>query len=156
MLKLMKRLKEYWLGITAVLVLTFAQVMGQLYLPTLMSNIIDKGIVQGDNHYIWTTGFKMLGISLLSGIISIIVVFLASRVSMGFGRNIRDTIFKKVESFSLQEFDKVGTASLITRTTNDVVQIQNVVYMMLRMMVMAPIMLIGGIIMLYRTTQNYH
>lgn len=147
MLKLMKRLKEYWLGITAVLVLTFAQVMGQLYLPTLMSNIIDKGIVQGDNHYIWTTGFKMLGISLLSGIISIIVVFLASRVSMGFGRNIRDTIFKKVESFSLQEFDKVGTASLITRTTNDVVQIQNVVYMMLRMMVMAPIMLIGGIIM---------
>lgn len=147
MLKLMKRLKEYWLGITMVLILTFAQVIGQLYLPTLMSNIIDKGVVKGDNHYIWTTGLAMLGISLLAGIISIIIVFFASRIAMGFGRDIRDRLFKKVESFSLQEFDKVGTASLITRTTNDVVQIQNVLYMMLRMMVMAPIMLVGGIVM---------
>ncbi|EAE8346394.1 ABC transporter ATP-binding protein [Listeria monocytogenes] len=147
MMKLMKRLKPYWLSITAVLVLTFGQVIGQLYLPTLMSNIIDKGVVTGDTDYIWSTGMKMLLISFASVILSVIVVYLASRISMGFGKDLRDKIFTKVEDFSLQEFDKVGTSSLITRTTNDVVQIQNVLYMMMRLMVMAPIMLLGGIIM---------
>ncbi|EAE7767528.1 ABC transporter ATP-binding protein [Listeria monocytogenes] len=147
MMKLMKRLKPYWLSITAVLVLTFGQVIGQLYLPTLMSNIIDKGVVTGDTEYIWSTGMKMLLISFASVILSVIVVYLASRISMGFGKDLRDKIFTKVEDFSLQEFDKVGTSSLITRTTNDVVQIQNVLYMMMRLMVMAPIMLLGGIIM---------
>ncbi|EAA0348740.1 ABC transporter ATP-binding protein [Listeria monocytogenes] len=143
----MKRLKPYWLSITAVLVLTFGQVIGQLYLPTLMSNIIDKGVVTGDTDYIWSTGMQMLLISFASVILSVIVVYLASRISMGFGKDLRDKIFTKVEDFSLQEFDKVGTSSLITRTTNDVVQIQNVLYMMMRLMVMAPIMLLGGIIM---------
>ncbi|EFX3750561.1 ABC transporter ATP-binding protein [Listeria monocytogenes] len=147
MMKLMKRLKPYWLSITAVLVLTFGQVIGQLYLPTLMSNIIDKGVVTGDTDYIWSIGMKMLLISFASVILSVIVVYLASRISMGFGKELRDKIFTKVEDFSLQEFDKVGTSSLITRTTNDVVQIQNVLYMMMRLMVMAPIMLLGGIIM---------
>ncbi|MBC1395625.1 ABC transporter ATP-binding protein [Listeria welshimeri] len=147
MMKLMKRLKPYWLSITAVLVLTFGQVIGQLYLPTLMSNIIDKGVVKGDTDYIWGTGMQMLLISFASVILSVIVVYLASRISMGFGKDLRDKIFTKVEDFSLQEFDKVGTSSLITRTTNDVVQIQNVLYMMMRLMVMAPIMLLGGIIM---------
>lgn len=147
MIRLLKRLKSYWLGITVVLLLTFIQVLGQLYLPTLMSNIIDKGIVQGDKSYIWKTGSFMLLISAGAVLLSVIIVYIASRTSMGFGRELRDKIFNKVENFSLQEFNKVGTASLITRTTNDVVQIQNVLYMMLRMMVMAPIMLIGGIIM---------
>ncbi|EIE4864727.1 ABC transporter ATP-binding protein [Listeria monocytogenes] len=147
MMKLMKRLKPYWLSITAVLVLTFGQVIGQLYLPTLMSNIIDKGVVTGDTNYIWSTGMQMLLISFASVILSFIVVYLASRISMGFGKDLRDKIFTKVEDFSLQEIDKVGTSSLITRTTNDVVQIQNVLYMMMRLMVMAPIMLLGGIIM---------
>ncbi|EAC4368173.1 ABC transporter ATP-binding protein [Listeria monocytogenes] len=147
MMKLMKRLKPYWLSITAVLVLTFGQVIGQLYLPTLMSNIIDKGVVNGDTDYIWSTGMQMLLISFASVILSVIVVYLASKISMGFGKDLRDKIFTKVEDFSLQEFDKVGTSSLITRTTNDVVQIQNVLYMMMRLMVMAPIMLLGGIIM---------
>lgn len=112
-----------------------------------MSNIIDKGVVTGDTDYIWSTGMKMLLISFASVILSVIVVYLASRISMGFGKELRDKIFTKVEDFSLQEFDKVGTSSLITRTTNDVVQIQNVLYMMMRLMVMAPIMLLGGIIM---------
>ncbi|HBM3571257.1 TPA: ABC transporter ATP-binding protein [Listeria innocua] len=147
MMKLMKRLKPYWLSITAVLVLTFGQVIGQLFLPTLMSNIIDKGVVKGDTDYIWSTGMQMLLISFASVILSVIVVYLASRISMEFGKDLRDKIFTKVEDFSLQEFDKVGTSSLITRTTNDVVQIQNVLYMMMRLMVMAPIMLLGGIIM---------
>ncbi len=146
-MRLMKRLKSYWLGIAVVLLLTFIQVLGQLYLPTLMSNIVDKGIVQGDKGYIWKTGSFMLLISAGAVLLSVIIVYIASRISMGFGRELRDKIFNQVENFSLQEFNKVGTASLITRTTNDVVQIQNVIYMMLRMMVMAPIMLIGGIIM---------
>lgn len=146
-MRLMKRLKSYWLGIAVVLLLTFIQVLGQLYLPTLMSNIVDKGIVQGDKGYIWKTGSFMLLISAGAVLLSVIIVYVASRISMGFGRELRDKIFNQVENFSLQEFNKVGTASLITRTTNDVVQIQNVIYMMLRMMVMAPIMLIGGIIM---------
>lgn len=86
MMKLMKRLKPYWLSITAVLVLTFGQVIGQLFLPTLMSNIIDKGVVKGDTDYIWSTGMQMLLISFASVILSVIVVYLASRISMGFGK----------------------------------------------------------------------
>lgn len=155
MMRLMKRLKPYSLGIAVVLILTFVQVLGQLYLPTLMSNIIDKGIVQGDKGYIWKTGSFMLLISAGAVLLSVVIVYLASRISMGFGRDLRDKIFNQVENFSLQEFNKVGTSSLITRTTNDVVQIQNVLYMMLRMMVMAPIMLIGGIIMAVSMTLNF-
>ncbi|MBC1780605.1 ABC transporter ATP-binding protein [Listeria booriae] len=147
MMKLLKRMGAYKWGIVLVLVLTFLQVIGQLYLPTLMANIIDKGVVQGDTGYIWKVGLQMLLISGASGLLSVIIVYYASHISMGFGRDLRDGIFSRVENFSLQEFDKVGTASLITRSTNDVVQIQNVLYMMLRMMVMAPIMLIGGVIM---------
>lgn len=147
MMRLMKRMGAYKWGIVLVLVLTFLQVLGQLYLPTLMADIIDKGVAKGDTAYIWKVGLQMLGISALSGGLSVVIVYYASKISMGFGRDLRDNIFGRVENFSLQEFDKVGTASLITRSTNDVVQIQNVLYMMLRMMVMAPIMLIGGVIM---------
>ncbi|EUJ42588.1 ABC transporter ATP-binding protein [Listeria riparia] len=147
MMKLLKRMGAYKWGIVLVLVLTFLQVIGQLYLPTLMADIIDKGVAVGDTDYIWKVGLQMLLISGASGLLSVIIVYYASHISMGFGRDLRDGIFSRVENFSLQEFDKVGTASLITRSTNDVVQIQNVLYMMLRMMVMAPIMLIGGVIM---------
>ncbi|WP_430536657.1 ABC transporter ATP-binding protein [Listeria rocourtiae] len=147
MMKLVKRMGAYKWGIVLVLMLTFLQVLGQLYLPTLMADIIDNGVAKGDTAYIWKVGLQMLGISALSGGLSVIIVYYASKISMGFGRDLRDNIFGRVENFSLQEFDKVGTASLITRSTNDVVQIQNVLYMMLRMMVMAPIMLIGGVIM---------
>ncbi|AQY50261.1 putative ABC transporter ATP-binding protein [Listeria weihenstephanensis FSL R9-0317] len=147
MMKLMKRMGAYKWGIVLVLVMTFVQVIGQLYLPTLMADIIDKGVAKGDTAYIWKVGLEMLLISALSGGLSVVIVYYASKISMGFGRDLRDKIFGRVENYSLQEFDKIGTASLITRSTNDVVQIQNVLYMMLRMMVMAPIMLIGGVFM---------
>ncbi len=147
MMKLMKRLKPYWLSITAVLVLTFGQVIGQLYLPTLMSNIIDKGVVTGDTDYIWSTGMQMLLISFASVICRSSSFISHPEFRWDSGKIYAIKIFTKVEDFSLQEFDKVGTSSLITRTTNDVVQIQNVLYMMMRLMVMAPIMLLGGIIM---------
>lgn len=147
MIKLFRQLKPYWLPITAILLLVFLQSMGDLYLPTLMSDIVDKGIVQGDRSYIWQIGGFMLLVAGGGAICSIVASFLSARVSVGFGQRIRSRVFNHVENFTLTEFDKLGTASLITRTTNDITQVQTVLTMMLRMMVGAPMMMIGGLIM---------
>lgn len=130
-----------------VFILVFLQSMSELYLPTLMADIVDIGIVQGDIPYIWKIGGFMLIIAILGTIVSILASYLAAKVSMGFGKLLRNKVFTHVSNFSLQEFDKIGTASLITRTTNDITQVQNVTMMMLRMMIMAPLMCIGGVIM---------
>jgi ATP-binding cassette, subfamily B, multidrug efflux pump len=121
--------------------------MSDLYLPKLMAKIIDKGVVTGDTEYIWKIGGIMLLVTTGGMLCSIVVSYLSAKVSAGFGRITRDQVFTHVENFSLQEFDTIGTASLITRTTNDITQVQNVLVMMLRMMIWAPIMAIGGIIM---------
>jgi ATP-binding cassette subfamily B protein len=121
--------------------------MSDLYLPKLMAKIIDKGVVTGDTEYIWKIGGIMLLVTTGGMLCSIVVSYLSAKVSAGFGRNTRERVFTHVENFSLQEFDTIGTASLITRTTNDITQVQNVLVMMLRMMIWAPIMAIGGIIM---------
>ncbi|WP_410512704.1 ABC transporter ATP-binding protein [Paenibacillus sp. BR2-3] len=147
MIKLFKQLKPFKLAITAVLILVFLQSMGDLYLPTLMSDIVDKGIVQGDRSFIWKIGFFMLLVAGGGALCSVIASFLSAKVAAGFGKNIRSRMFNHVENFTLHEFDKLGTASLITRTTNDITQVQTVLTMMLRMMVGAPMMMIGGIIM---------
>ncbi|WP_214808716.1 ABC transporter ATP-binding protein [Exiguobacterium sp. s102] len=147
MIKLLKNLKVYKLAVLAVLVLVFAQSMSDLYLPTLMADIIDKGVVVGDTGYIWKIGAVMLGITALGATAAIAASYYSSKAAMGLGRDIRRKVFNHVERFSLQEFDQVGTASLITRTTNDITQVQQVVIMMLRMVVSAPIMFIGGLIM---------
>ena len=130
-----------------VVVLTFAQTLAQLYLPTLMSDIVDIGIVQGDIAYIWRTGAWMLGVALLGSACIIYASLLAARAGTAFSRDIRGAIFRRVSNYSLHEFDTIGTASLITRTTNDVTQVHQVTVMILRLMVMAPIMAVGGIIM---------
>lgn len=147
MIKLMKQLKPFRLAIAGVLILVFLQSMGDLYLPTLMSDIIDKGIVEGNQSYIWRIGGFMLLVAAGGVACSIAASYLSSRVAAGFGKNTRSRMFNHVENFTLHEFDKVGTASLITRTTNDITQVQTVLTMMLRMMVGAPMMMIGGIIM---------
>ncbi|WP_379156924.1 ABC transporter ATP-binding protein [Paenibacillus sp. sgz5001063] len=147
MIKLMKQLKPFKLAIAAVLILVFLQSMGDLYLPTLMSDIVDKGIVHGDRSYIWRIGGFMLLVAAGGAICSIIASYLSARVAAGFGKNTRSRMFNHVENFTLHEFDKLGTASLITRTTNDITQVQTVLTMMLRMMIGAPMMMIGGIIM---------
>ena len=147
MIKLMKQLKPFRLAIAGVLILVFLQSMGDLYLPTLMSDIIDKGIVDGDQPYIWRIGGFMLLVAAGGVLCSIIASYLSARVAAGFGKNTRSRVFNHVENFTLHEFDKLGTASLITRTTNDITQVQTVLTMMLRMMVGAPMMMIGGIIM---------
>lgn len=147
MLRLFKLLKPYRLPIALVLVLIFIQTLSELYLPTLMADIVDVGIVHGDTSYILKIGGFMLEVAAFGVVCSIAAGFLSSKVSVGFGRRLRGKIFAHVERFSLQEFDKIGTASLITRTTNDINQVQQVLTMMLRMMIMAPMMCIGGIIM---------
>ncbi|MEC0369559.1 ABC transporter ATP-binding protein [Paenibacillus chibensis] len=147
MLKLFRTLKPFKLPILFVFLLVFFQSMSDLYLPTLMSDIVDKGIVNGDIPYIWKIGGFMLLVALGGAICSIGASYLSAKVAGGFGKNLRSRVFHHVQNFSLQEFDKLGTASLITRTTNDITQMQQVLTMILRMMISAPMMCIGGIIM---------
>jgi ATP-binding cassette subfamily B protein len=149
MLKLFRFLKPYAVPIGIVLVLVFFQVMGDLYLPTLMSDIINKGVMGGDIDYIWKTGGLMLLITGGSFLCALFSSLLSSQAATGFGKDLRATVFAKVEGFSLHEFDKFGSATLITRTTNDITQVQMVTIMILRLMVMAPIMAVGGAIMAY-------
>ncbi|AKG36643.1 ABC transporter ATP-binding protein [Paenibacillus durus] len=147
MIKLFKQLKPFSLPIAVILLLVFLQSMGDLYLPNLMSDIVDKGIVQQDQAYIWKIGGFMLLVAGGGALCSIIASYLSAKVAMGFGRNTRSRVFSHVENFTLTEFDQLGTASLITRTTNDITQVQTVLMMLLRMMIGAPMMMIGGIIM---------
>ncbi|CAM3280477.1 ABC transporter, ATP-binding protein [Lactiplantibacillus plajomi] len=148
MLKIAKGRISYAAVIGAVLFM-IVQVIATLNLPSLTSNIVNNGVATGDIDYIWKIGFEMIGFSLLSVVAAFGNVFLASRSSQQLGKNLRSDIYRKVINFSNDEFDEVETSSLITRTTNDVVQIQNVAMMALRMMIMAPIMLIGASFLAY-------
>ena len=127
--------------------LVFLQTLSELYLPTLMADIVDTGIVKGDIDYIIRIGGLMLLVAGIGTVCSVMASFLSSKTATGFGTILRRKIFARVESFSLQEFNHFGTATLITRTTNDINQLQTVTFMIMRMMIMAPIMCIGGIIM---------
>lgn len=147
MMKLFRYLKPFTALVLTVILLFFLQSLSDLYLPTLMADIINNGMLQGNLRYIWEVGGIMLLVAAGGAIAAILSSYLSSKIAMGFGRDLRSKVFSRVESYSLQEFDKIGTASLITRTTNDINQIQMVLIMMLRMMISAPLMGIGGIIM---------
>jgi ATP-binding cassette, subfamily B, multidrug efflux pump len=147
MLKLFKHLKPFGWAVAAALAFVILQSLGELYLPTLMSDIIDIGIVKGDTGYILRIGGLMLLVAAGGAVAAVMGSLFSARVGMGFGRDLRRKVFSHVESFSLHEFDRIGTPSLITRTTNDITQVQMFTMMFLRMMVMAPIMAIGGVIM---------
>ncbi|HRX42641.1 MAG TPA: ABC transporter ATP-binding protein [Clostridia bacterium] len=147
MIKLLKRLKPFTVPIIIVTTLVFLQAIAELYLPNIMSDIVDVGIVNADTDYILRRGLLMLAIAGAAGIFTIIASYLGAKVAVGYGRNLRKNVFSRVESYSLHEFNKIGTASLITRTTNDINQMQNVVVIMLRLMIYAPLMFIGGVIM---------
>lgn len=147
MTKLISFLKPFKISVAFVLLLVFAQTFSELYLPTLMADIVDTGIVNGNIPYIINTGGFMLLIAAAGTLCSIGASFLASKTAAGLGRLLRSKVFSRVEDFSLQEFNQMGTATLITRTTNDINQIQTVTFMILRMMVSAPIMCLGGIFM---------
>jgi ATP-binding cassette subfamily B protein len=147
MLKLFKFLKPYTIPVIVTVILVFLQSITSLYLPTLMSDIVNTGLMQGDTNIILQLGGQMLLIAGAGIVCAIIASFFASRASMAFGRDIRAKIFAHVESFSLHEFDKIGTPSLITRATNDITQVQMATLMILRLFIMAPVMAVGGIIM---------
>ncbi|MEA4923694.1 MAG: ABC transporter ATP-binding protein [Syntrophomonadaceae bacterium] len=149
MISLFRALKPYAWSLAGVVIFLFAQALAELYLPTLMAEVVNNGMLKGDTGYIWKYGAYMLMVALASSTCSVIGSFLSAIVGMGFGRDTRDQVFAHVESYSLQEFDKISTASLITRTTNDITQVQTLLVMGLRFIVSAPIMCIGGIIMAY-------
>ena len=148
MVKLMRRNLDWWAVITATIFLGF-QVVCDLSLPNLTSNLINNGIAKGNVGYIWQIGLQMLGLTLVGIFAAAGNVYFASTQAQKMGARLRGKIFKKVLSFGNYEMDKFGSSSLITRTTNDVMQIQNVTIMMLRMMIMAPLMLIGASVMAY-------
>lgn len=150
MLELYKYLKPYISYIIIILILIFLQVLTDLYLPTLMSDIVDNGIVNMDINYIIKIGGFMLMIAALGVLCAVFANFLASKISIGLGKMLRDKVFTKVESFSLQEFNKIGTSSLITRTTNDINQIQQVTIIIFSIMLRAPLTCIGGIYMAFK------
>ncbi len=147
MLKLLKNLTPYTLSILLISILTFIRAISELYLPTLMADIVDVGIVTSDIPYIWNTGLIMLLITAGGVVCAIIARLFSAKASVGFSRDIRKKVFHKVESFSLNEFDEIGTSSMITRTTNDINQVQQAVIMMLSMLIYAPMMAIGGVVM---------
>jgi ATP-binding cassette subfamily B multidrug efflux pump len=145
--KLLRYLRPYRIPVIAVIVLVFAQAIADLYLPNLMSDIVNSGIINGDIEYIVRIGGLMLLVTAGGATCAVVGMYLSSQVAMGYGRILRDEIFTHVSTFSLREFDRLGTPSLVTRTTNDVTQVQSVTLMMMRMMIMAPTTCIGGIIM---------
>ena len=143
-------LRPYRRALAFVMVLLLVQAIANLYLPDLNADIINNGVIKGDTGYIMSTGGFMLGVTLLLAIASIVSVYWGSKTAMAFGRDVRSAIFGKVQDFSQTEVNLFGTPSLITRNTNDVQQVQQVVAMALNMMISAPIMAVGGIIMALR------
>ncbi len=141
------RLRPYRTLLAGVLVLQVVQVMSSLYLPNLNADIIDIGVAQGDTGYIWRTGGLMLGVSVLQGICTIAATWLAARSALGMGRDLRALIFRRVGGFSEREVSSFGAGSLITRATNDVQQIQMLVLMSCTMLVTAPLLAVGGVVM---------
>jgi len=140
-------LRPYAGLLVCVLVLQFAEVMASLYLPTLNADIIDKGVAAGDVGYIWRVGAFMLGVSLAQGVCSVAATYLAARAAMSMGRDLRGEVFDRVSGFCEREISAFGVGSLITRSTNDVQQVQMLVMMSCTMLVTAPVMAVGGIVM---------
>ncbi len=137
-------------AIVVVVLMLVGQSLGNLYLPNLNADLINRGVVEGNLGYIWATGAGMLVVTLAISAVAIVGVYWASRVSMAVGADLRRDVFGSVQAFSLRDMGDFGTPSLITRNTNDVQQIQMVLQVSLTMMVIAPIMMIGGMVFAIR------
>ncbi len=140
-------LRPYSRPITLLVLLQLVSTLAALYLPTLNADIIDDGVVKGDTGYILRLGAVMIGVTVVQALCSIGAVFIGARTAMAFGRDVRAAVFDRVQSFSAREVGQFGAPSLITRTTNDVQQVQMLALMSFTLMVAAPIMCVGGIIM---------
>ncbi|WP_461240425.1 ABC transporter ATP-binding protein [Paucilactobacillus sp. N302-9] len=143
MIRIARKNLVWWAVVAAVLFLV-VQASCDLYLPTITSDLIDKGIAQNNQSYIWQQGLKMMIVSIIGLLAAAGNVYFAATQSMKVGQKLRSQMFSKVVNFSSREFTDFGDASLITRSTNDIVQIQNVMVTMLRMMFQSPIMLIAA------------
>lgn len=154
MLRLARYLKPYAWQLFFLCVLVFCQTMANLALPDYMAKIVNKGIVGQDTATIYSYGLMMLVVTLLGGICTVGVGYLASRIGTGLSRTLRDDIFEKIEGFSLVEFNRFSTASLITRSTNDIQQIQMVIVILMRMALMAPFMGVVAIWKAYGTAPS--
>ena len=145
MLKLFRLIEPFRGSVAIVAALALAQSIANLYLPRLMADIVDHGIVPGDTRKILQVGGLMLLVAVVGTICAVSGSFFSSKVATGFGRVVRDRVFDRVAHFSVHQFDRFSTASLITRTTNDTTQVQGVLLMLLSMAITAPMMAIGGV-----------
>jgi len=143
-------LRPYSRPLLLVVALLAVQAIANLYLPNLYADIIDNGVAVGNTTYIVHTGMLMLAVTLLMVVCSVVGIYFAARTAMAFGRDVRGAVFRKVLDFSQVETNAFGTPSLITRNTNDVQQVQMVIVMALTVMILAPIMAVGGVIMALR------
>ena len=143
-------LAPYKRPIAIVLFFQLVQTLANLYLPGLNADIIDQGVVLGDTGFIVRTGLIMLAITVLQVVCTIVAVYYGARTSMALGRDLRAGVFGKVETFAAREMAELGAPTLITRSTNDVQQVQLIVFMALTLLVTAPIMCFGGIAMALR------
>lgn len=150
MIKLLRFLEPYRSLLVLILVMAIAQSAANLYLPNLMSDIVNNGIARFNTNYIWRTGGLMVLVAIGGTLCTVVGTYLAAQVATNMSKTIRAEIFRKVQAFSLHEFDTLSTASLITRTTNDTTQIQMLMVMSLSMLITAPITLVVGIIMALR------
>lgn len=146
MLKVLKNLKKSWIYMILIVILLCLQAWADLELPSYTSKIVNIGIVEKNTNYIFTQGLQMIGIAIISMASAIVIMLLSSKVAARLGETLRKKVFKKVLGFSKEEFTNFSTASLITRSTNDIQQIQMLISMLFRVVVYAPIMGIGGFI----------
>lgn len=149
MKKLLAVLGKYWFQILILIAFTVVQVSVNLRLPDYLAKIINEGIVQEDQDLIMRAGVEMLGIALIGGIATIIAGFLSAKIGSGFSRDLREKLFTKIQSFSLSEFNKYSVSSLITRSTNDIQQVQMVLILVFRMVLSAPITGVSAVIKAY-------
>ena len=151
LVRLLRRfLQPYGRALLCVIALQLVATIASLYLPSLNADIIDRGVTTGDTGFMLRTGAVMLAISGLQVLCTIAAVYFGARTAMGYGRDLRAAIFHHVGGFSAREVGSFGAPSLITRTTNDVQQVQMIVLMACTMLVNAPIMCIGGVVMAVR------
>lgn len=154
MLKLVKYLKKHWVFSIIAPLFMLLEVIMDLYQPTLMADIIDVGVASGNMAYVWATGLKMLLFAFIGVIGGAGCMLFSAVAAAGFGTDLRQDIFEKIQTFSFAEIDKLKTSSLVTRVTNDVTQMQNMVLMALRIMIRSPLLCIGGIVMAFNISRQ--
>ena len=137
--------RSYWLAAVLLVLFVYCAVLANLWLPDKMADIVNNGIVKEDVAAIWSSGWQMIAVTAAGGVASVVAAFLAVKIATGLARRLREEVFVRIESFAPADFNTFSTASLITRSTNDVQQIQTTVVMILRIALMAPLMAIGGL-----------